>query len=408
MGGPLPEGEPSPEDGSLPPESFANQTERTFHAYVHVPFCNVRCGYCDFNTYVSEELDGYSPDRFVNHLGAEIGLAESVIREAGGRALTSVFFGGGTPTKLPAADLAQALGKLKATWGLSEGCEVTVEANPDTVDQSYFEALASAGFTRVSVGMQSAIPSVLKTLDRTHKPENVVSAVGAAKKVGLQTSVDLIYGAPGETMEDWISTVQAALDLETDHISAYALIVEPGTKLASQISRGELIEPDEELEVEKYSFANEAFSKHGFDWYELSNWSRADQFASKHNRAYWNAQDWWGFGPGAHSHFGGVRWWNVKHPTAYSKALLEGRSPAAAREFIDVQTRLIESLMLEIRLREGVSTNVAKQINTKADALIAGAIADGLIEAHAALRGRMVLTLKGRMLADALVRSFLN
>ena len=408
MGGPLPEGIAAPDDGTLPADALAKQSDRTLHAYVHVPFCNVRCGYCDFNTYTSDELNGYAPNRFIDHLSAEIRLAQSVIKNAANRSLASVFFGGGTPTKLPASHLGLALQTLEQTWGLQSGCEVTAEANPDTVDQQYLDQLAASGFTRVSIGMQSAVPSVLAVLDRTHNPQNVSSAVEAAKKAGLQTSVDLIYGAPGESMDDWKRTVDAALALETDHISAYALIVEPGTKLSAQISRGAIPAPDDELEVEKYEYADAIFASAGFAWYELSNWARGVEQDSIHNRAYWTAQDWWGFGPGAHSHFGGVRWWNVKHPTTYAQALDAGKSPAAARELIDEQTSLIETLMLEIRLREGVSTEVAKRLNDRADLLIAGAIADGILDAASAYSGRMVLTLKGRMLADALVRSFLN
>ena len=408
MGGPLLEGDPAPLDGSLPAEALLNQSNRSFHAYVHVPFCSVRCGYCDFNTYTSDELKGYSPNRFVEHLQREVSLAQRVVGDAGGRKLSSVFFGGGTPTKLPASDLALALARLEDAWGLTDGCEVTVEANPDTVDELYLSKLAQAGVTRVSVGMQSAVSKVLKVLDRTHNPENVRLAVEAAKRVGLQTSVDLIYGAPGETLDDWKATVEQALSLETDHISAYALIVESGTKLAGLISRGALEEPDEELEVDKYNLADAAFLSAGFDWYELSNWSRSKQTQSIHNRSYWTGQDWWGFGPGAHSHFGGVRWWNVKHPTTYAAALDADNSPAAAREFIDAQTHLVETLMLQIRLREGVSIEVAKKLSERADGIIAGAIADELVDATSALRGRLVLTLKGRMLADALVRSFLE
>lgn len=408
MGGPLPEGDPAPLDGSLPADALQNQSSRSFHAYVHVPFCSVRCGYCDFNTYTSDELQGYAPNRFVEHLEREVSLARQVVGDAGGRNISTVFFGGGTPTKLPAADLASALARLDTAWGLAEGSEVTVEANPDTVDESYLSKLAEAGVTRISVGMQSAISKVLKVLDRTHNPQNVRLAIEAAKRVGLQTSVDLIYGAPGETLDDWQATVEEALSLETDHISAYALIVESGTKLAGLISRGALEQPDEELEVDKYNLADVAFGAAGFSWYELSNWSRSQQTQSLHNRAYWTGQDWWGFGPGAHSHFGGVRWWNVKHPTTYAAALDADHSPAAAREFIDDQTRLVETLMLQIRLRDGVAIDVAKQLSVRADAIIAGAIADELVDAASALRGRLVLTLKGRMLADALVRSFLE
>jgi oxygen-independent coproporphyrinogen-3 oxidase len=248
----------------------------------------------------------------------------------------------------------------------------------------------------------------LKTLEREHKPENVPLAVKAAKESGLQVSIDLIYGAPGETMNDWKRSVEAALALETDHISAYALIVEDGTKLARQIKSGLLSEPDEDLEAEKYEYADDAFAKAGLNWYELSNWSRTEQTRSAHNIAYWQGMDWWGFGPGAHSHVGGVRWWNVKHPTAYAAKLQDSHSPAAGRETIDVSTALTERVMLEVRLREGISVEVVKALNPNASQAISQLIADGNIDGAAALGGRVVLTLQGRLLADAVVRQLVG
>ncbi|MSZ43639.1 MAG: radical SAM protein, partial [Actinobacteria bacterium] len=247
MAGPLPIGEAVPADGSLPASVLENSANKTFHAYVHVPFCRVRCGYCDFNTYTSAELPGYGPGDFVGNLRAELAFSQRVLENAGlaNRELSTVFFGGGTPTQLEPTQLTGALSSLRDAFGIKADAEITTEANPDNVDHAYLATLATAGFTRVSFGMQSAIPEVLKTLERTHKPENVPFAVGAAKQVGLGTSVDLIYGAPGETMAQWQQTVDSALELETDHISAYALIVEPGTKLARQIRSGELTEPDD-------------------------------------------------------------------------------------------------------------------------------------------------------------------
>lgn len=408
MGSQLPDGLPAPADGSLPTSAFESQNARTWHAYVHVPFCRVRCGYCDFNTYTSSELDGYHPSQFLRHLQSEIAIANSVVGLAGERKLASVFFGGGTPSQLPAEQLTLALQSLRDVWGLADSAEVTTEANPDNVNEDYLKVLRSGGFTRLSLGMQSAVPSVLKTLDRTHNPENVSSAVRAAKTVGLQTSVDLIYGAPGESMDDWRRTVDTVLELNTDHISAYALIVEQGTKLARDISAGRLSEPDEDLEAEKYEYADLAFSQAGFSWYELSNWSKLPSTRSTHNLAYWSGADWWGFGPGAHSHFGGVRWWNVKHPTTYAAKLKAGESPAAGREFIDKSTSLVERVMLEIRLAEGVPIAVVKELNANASSVVAKAIAEGLIDPARALQGQIVLTLKGRLLADALVRDFIG
>ena len=406
MAGPLPIGEAVPADGSLPASVLENSANKTFHAYVHVPFCRVRCGYCDFNTYTSAELPGYSPGDFVGNLRAELAFSQSVLENAGlaNRELTTVFFGGGTPTQLEPTQLTGALTSLREAFGIKADAEITTEANPDNVDHAYLAALAAAGFTRISFGMQSAIPEVLKTLERTHKPENVPFAVGAAKQAGLGTSVDLIYGAPGETMAQWQQTVDSALELETDHISAYALIVEPGTKLARQIRSGELAEPDDDLTADKYEYLDAALSDAGFEWYELSNFSRSAQTRSAHNMAYWNTQDWWGYGPGAHSHVGGVRWWNQKHPTGYAAALAEGVTPAAGRELLSDATRLEERLLLELRLRSGLAIEVVKAINPKATGVVATLIADGLVEASAALAGSLVLTLKGRLLADAVVR----
>ena len=383
-----------------------NSANKTFHAYVHVPFCRVRCGYCDFNTYTSAELPGYGPGDFVGNLRAELTFSQRVLENAGlaNRQLSTVFFGGGTPTQLEPTQLTGALASLRDAFGIKVDAEITTEANPDNVDHAYLAALAAAGFTRVSFGMQSAIPEVLKTLERTHKPENVPFAVSAAKQAGLGTSVDLIYGAPGETMAQWQQTVDSALELETDHISAYALIVEPGTKLARQIRSGELTEPDDDLTADKYEYLDAALSAAGFEWYELSNFSKSAQTRSAHNMAYWNTQDWWGYGPGAHSHVGGVRWWNQKHPTWYAAALAEGVTPAAGRELLSDTTRLEERLLLELRLRSGLAIEVVKAINPKATGVVATLIADGLVEASAALAGSLVLTLKGRLLADAVVR----
>jgi len=405
LAGPLPIGESVPSDGSLPASVQINSANKTFHAYVHVPFCRVRCGYCDFNTYTSTELPGYSHGDFVGNLRAELAFSQRVLENAGlaNRELSTVFFGGGTPTQLVPAQLTGALSSLREAFGIKAGAEITTEANPDNVDDAYLDALAKAGFTRVSFGMQSAVPEVLKTLERTHEPENVPFAVGAAKRAGLGTSVDLIYGAPGETMAQWQHSVASALALETDHISAYALIVEPGTKLARQIRSGELAEPDDDLTADKYEYLDAALSGAGFEWYELSNFSRSPQTRSAHNIAYWNTQDWWGYGPGAHSHLGGVRWWNQKHPTGYAAALADGVTPAAGREILSEATRLEERLLLELRLRTGLPLEVVKTINSDAS-LVAGLIADGLVEGATALAGSLVLTLKGRLLADAVVR----
>ncbi|MEN9989169.1 MAG: hypothetical protein RL508_148 [Actinomycetota bacterium] len=404
----LPIGEPAPADGLLP-DSVQAASPLSFHAYVHVPFCRVRCGYCDFNTYTADELDGVRQDSFANQLGAEIAFSRGVLNKSGfkARPLSSVFFGGGTPTQLPAKDLVALLNNLQETFGIEAGAEVTTEANPDNVDLDYLRLLKDGGFTRISFGMQSAVTSVLKVLDRSHTPERVPEVVALAKQVGLQTSVDLIYGAPTETIADWEATIAAALALDTDHISAYSLIVEPGTKMARQIAKGFLPEPDEDEQATKYEMAEAAFTAAGFQWYELSNWAKSPELASQHNVAYWQGKNWWGYGPGAHSHVGGVRWWNQKHPSSYVKSLAQIGSPALGRETLSATTQLEEQVLLQIRLRSGLNNQVLKDLGVYQPQIIAGLIADGLIEPASALRGLIVLTLRGRLLADSVVRSLI-
>ena len=409
MAGPLPIGDPAPADGTLPDQVLAGVTSRTFHAYVHIPFCSVRCGYCDFNTYTASELEGARQSDYTDILIAEILFSARVMANAGlpKRKLSTVFFGGGTPTLLPAHDLVRILDALRDSFEIAPGAEITTEANPDTVNADYLRELRDGGFNRVSFGMQSAVSSVLATLERTHNPVNVATVVAAAKALGLRTSVDLIYGAPGETLEEWRESLDVAIEMQPDHISAYALIVEEGTKLARQIKSGQLEVPDEDLQADKYELAEELLVKAGFNWYEVSNWSRGEQNSSAHNISYWKSQDWWGYGPGAHSHLGGVRWWNVKHPTSYASKLAEGNSPAVGRETLSDRTRLEERVLLEIRIREGLNVDLAKKASANASNLIAGFIADELVDAKSAIGGVLKLTLKGRLMADSLVRQLL-
>ena len=416
MAGPLPIGDPAPADGSLPTQSLIGANTRTLHAYVHIPFCKVRCGYCDFNTYTASELQGAKQSEYTDVLISEIRFSAEVLQKAGlpKRKLSTIFFGGGTPTLLPAADLVRILGTLRDVFEIHDAAEITTEANPDTVNVEYLRELRDGGFNRVSFGMQSAVPSVLATLERTHNPDNVALGVAAAHGLGLNTSVDLIYGAPGETLDEWRQSVEAAIALQPGHISAYALIVEDGTKLARQIKSGQLDEPDEDSQADKYELADSLLANAGYDWYEVSNWARkktdisfGQSNESAHNISYWKSQDWWGYGPGAHSHVGGVRWWNVKHPSVYASKLASGESPAAGRETLSDRTRLEERILLEIRVNSGLSVDLAKLANPEAVKLIAGFIADGLIEAQAAIGGVLKLTLRGRLLADSLVRQLL-
>jgi putative oxygen-independent coproporphyrinogen III oxidase len=403
----LPIADPAPLDGLLPASVVAGAESRNLGVYIHVPFCRVRCGYCDFNTYTADELRGARRSDYASQAIAEIHQAESVLAAAGlpERQASTVFFGGGTPTMLPATDLASMLAAVRDGWGLQAGAEVTTEANPDSVDRDYLIALRDAGFTRVSFGMQSAVPHVLATLERTHDPERIPLVVEWAREAGLDVSLDLIYGTPGESLDDWRASIDQAMAQRPDHISAYALIVEDGTKLARQIRRGEVAQPDDDLAADMYELADAVLGAQGYDWYEVSNWSRdGAEHRSRHNLAYWQGHDWWGVGPGAHSHVGGVRWWNVKHPAAYADRIAAGQSPAAGRESLDDETRRVERVLLSSRIRDGLEVS---ELNAAGRQAVAGLIADELVDARSAIRGRIQLTLRGRLLADAVVRRLL-
>lgn len=402
----LPIADPAPADGLLPASVADGAGERDFGVYIHVPFCRVRCGYCDFNTYTASEIRGVKQSDYAGQAIAEIALAERVLRDAGlpSREASTVFFGGGTPTLLPVTDLAAMLAAVRDTWGLAPGAEVTTEANPDSVDADSLHELAAAGFTRVSFGMQSAVPHVLATLERTHDPARIPLVVEWARDAGLQVSLDLIYGTPGESLGDWAASLDLALAQHPDHLSAYALIVEDGTKLARQIARGEVATPDDDLQADMYELTDETLAAAGYRWYEVSNWATDDAHRSRHNLAYWTGQDWWGVGPGAHSHVGGVRWWNVKHPAAYAERLAADASPAHGRETLDPETRRVEAVLLQSRIIDGLPVEMLEATGRTA---VAGLIADGLVDGLAAVRGTVVLTRRGRLLADAVVRRLL-
>ncbi len=402
----LPLADPAPDDGALPATVADGAADRAFGVYLHVPYCRVRCGYCDFNTYTADEVRGTSRADFAEQAIAEVALAARVLAEADlpPRPASTVFFGGGTPTLLPTRDLARMLDAVRGAFGLADGAEVTTEANPDSIDARGLAELAEAGFTRVSLGMQSAVPHVLATLERTHDPENVPRRVAEARAAGLQVSVDLIFGTPGESLADLDLSIDAALATEPDHLSAYALIVEEGTKLARQIARGEVAPVDDDLHADMYEHLDARLASAGYAWYEVSNWARDDAHRSRHNLAYWTGEDWWGVGPGAHSHVGGVRWWNVKHPAAYAQRLAAGVSPAAGRETLDADTRRVERVLLETRTALGLPVSALDRAGRTA---VAGLIADELVDARLAFAGRLVLTPRGRLLADAVVRRLL-
>lgn len=374
----------------------------TLSAYVHVPYCRVRCGYCDFNTYTATELRGVTQSEFVSHVGLEIEQARRDFDQRDDqRSLSTVFFGGGTPTLLPSADLVSVLASLRDAFGLEQGAEVTVEANPDTVSAEYFDQLAEGGVTRISFGVQSAVPHVLATLDRTHDPSRVPEVVEQARHSGLATSIDLIYGTPGESLDDWSTSLDLAAQLGVEHVSAYSLIVEEGTALARRIKSGELAIPDSDLQAEMYRLADARLSEMGLHWYELSNWSSGPTTQSRHNIAYWQNADWWGFGAGAHSHVAGRRWWNVKHPAAYAQRLTAGESPELGNEVPTETERYLEDVLLGTRLAVGFPI---ERLSEEARHEVPALISEGLIDGRDALSGSVVLTLEGRLLADNVVR----
>ncbi len=405
---------PADNDGRLPAASLARFGDRSFGVYVHVPFCQVRCGYCDFNTYTAEELgNGVSRATYHEQAIAELRLARQVLGNSASPAnqprptprdvpVQTVFFGGGTPTLLPPEHIGAMLKAINDQFGLAPGAEVTIEANPETVTPASLAQLRAQGVTRASFGMQSAVPHVLRVLDRVHQPERAVNCVEWAHEAGFEhVSLDLIYGTPGESDDDWRASLEAATGADPDHISAYALVVEQGTKLAARVKRGELPLPDDDVLADRYVIADEFLEAAGYRWYEVSNWARREAAQCAHNRIYWTGGDWWGVGPGAHSHVGGTRWWNVRHPAAYAARLTAGRSPAQAREVLTAADTALEEIMLGVRLASGYPVTALPASGV--DFAIT-AVADRLISPDALRDGRIVLTRRGRLLADAVVR----
>ncbi len=402
MPGAPPDGVPVPPDGRLEPAALDRLGTVPFGIYVHVPFCATRCGYCDFNTYTAAELGGgASRDGYAGLAVAEVRFARCVLGAAA-PAVSTVFFGGGTPTLLPPGDLAAILDAIDAEFGLAPGAEVTTEANPDSVDPRSLERLREAGFTRISLGMQSSAGHVLRVLDRSHTPGRPEQAAAWARSAGFaHVSLDLIYGTPGCSAADWERSVRDAIEAGPDHVSAYALIVEEGTRLAARIRRGELVPPDDDEMADRYLAADDLFTAAGLGWYEISNWAAGPGSACRHNLLYWTGGNWWGVGPGAHSHVGGTRWWNVRHPAAYAGRITAGRSPGQAGEVLTGTERETERIMLETRLAAGCPVSALGPAGRSAAAT---AVADGLAEPSAFGAGRVVLTRPGRLLADAVIR----
>lgn len=419
-----PEGVPWPESGIL--NGLAEYRQPPFAIYVHVPFCLRRCGYCDFNTYTVGFGPGAEPTTYHRSVIQEIDFAGRALRHSFAaeslRPASSVFFGGGTPSLLDPAQIAAILAALQQEFGLAADAEVTLEANPDTVDAERIAGFRQAGVTRLSLGMQSAVPKVLQTLDRTHRQQGVVTAIEAAKALGLQTSVDLIYGTPGESLADWEASLQAAIALAPSHISAYSLIVEAGTKMGRQVSTGRLPDIDPDQQAEKYEVADRTLRAAGYHWYEISNFARAEaaelgqpismwKHASKHNLAYWQDWDWWGFGPGAHSHVHRHRWWNLKHPGRYAQKLAAGGSPAAKGEVLSAENHLVERVMLALRTRDGLTEAQLAELAPDLANLpqtLARLTAEGLCTANPPEWGGVHLTRAGRLLADYATRVLLE
>lgn len=370
-----------------------------FGIYVHVPFCATRCGYCDFNTYTAGELGGASPQGWLTALRAELELTAGLL---GAVDVDTVFVGGGTPSLLGGAGLTEVLSVIRDNFTLAADAEVTTEANPESTSPDFFDQIRAAGYTRVSLGMQSTAPRVLAVLDRTHSPGRALQAAAEATAAGFEhLNIDLIYGTPGESDDDLLRSVDAALSGGVDHVSAYALVVEDGTALARRVRRGEIAAPDDDVLAHRYELLDQRLSAAGLAWYEVSNWSRPGG-ECRHNIGYWNGGQWWGAGPGAHGFVGDTRWWNVKHPNAYAEQLADGRLPVADFERLDAHARHIENVLLGIRLSSGLPVSAL----TDSERLRAGvAVTEGLLIPAG---DRFVLTDRGRLLADAVVRDVLD
>jgi putative oxygen-independent coproporphyrinogen III oxidase len=365
--------------------------------YVHVPFCATRCGYCNFVTYTAGELGGARlQEGYADAAIAEVRVAAATLG-AGHSPVATVFFGGGTPTLLPPGDLIRILGAIDAELGLAHGAEVTVEANPDSVDAASLDALRTGGFTRISFGMQSVRRHVLAVLDRTHTPGRAEAAVAEARGAGFaHINLDLIYGTPGETDEDWQATLDAAIAAGPDHVSAYALTIEPRTRLGAQVRHGRVPSPDDDVMAHRYALADDALQGAGFDWYEVSNWAASVTARCAHNLIYWRNDNWWGVGPGAHGHIGGVRWWNVRHPAEHAALAHDGVMPVEGHERCDADARSLEAVMLGIRLADGLAPDGF------APGTVAELTAEGLVVVTPT--GRLRLTRNGRLLTDSVIQ----
>ena len=388
----LPEGSPAPLDGNI--TNLFDLVNKPFSLYVHVPYCSKRCGYCDFNTYTPSELDREDQiESWLNSAVKEIELARRVLKEE--LTIDTIFFGGGTPSLLDSNTVDNFIQSVKSNFKLKPGLEITIEANPDSITEEKSQRWLNSGINRVSIGMQSSTKEVLKKLDRTHNPDNVSHSVDILKKSGFDNfSLDLIYGTPGESLNDWENSLKDAIELNPPHISAYSLVIEPGTKMGAQLNRGEISQVNDDEAADKYQLADEMLNKNNYSWYEISNWAKKDK-ECKHNLNYWLGNNWWGIGPGAHSHINGVRWWNHKLPKVWRELLEKQNSPALAREVLSEDQIRSEQIMLLSRLRTGLGNHELDE--NRIENLIANQLAT--LDAN-----KIVLTLKGRLLADEVFR----
>jgi oxygen-independent coproporphyrinogen-3 oxidase len=394
-----PDGDKAPDSGLLPKAALSSLNKQPFGLYLHVPFCTKRCGYCDFNTYTATELSGFSAAQWPDALLQELQLADQVL--GGLPTINTIFIGGGTPSLLDPDVYQKVFAQIQEKF--DSNIEITIEANPDSVSAESLAGYLAVGINRVSFGMQSAASNVLKVLDRTHNPDSIPTAVHAAHEIGFENiSLDLIYGTPGESDTDWLNSLKMATSLPINHLSAYSLIVESGTKLAKQVERGEIANPDDDIAATRYLMADEFLSEQGFQWYEISNWSRAGG-ECRHNQIYWQSANWWGAGPGAHSHIGSVRWWNEKYPATWASRLGMQNSPAAGREVLTLQQQVDEKVMLSLRQRAGLAVSELPN-----PAQINNLMSTGWFNEQALDQGRIVLSKSGRLMADRVAAELLK
>jgi putative oxygen-independent coproporphyrinogen III oxidase len=356
--------------------------------YVHIPFCLTRCGYCDFNTYAGlDHLSG----RYVEALTAEGDLWAG---EWGSDMFASLFLGGGTPTTLPVPAIQRLLGRFGATFAFDPHAEITAEANPDTVDVRYLSELRDSGVNRLSIGIQSFDPFVLEALERIHSADAARAAYSAARQAGFENvTLDLIYGANGESLDSWRRTLGEAIQLEPDHLSCYALTIEHATALGRKVAAGQVPPPDPDLQAEMYDAACEQLAGAGYEHYEISNWARPGR-RSVHNMGYWEGRPYLGLGAGSHSFRSGRRWWNVRPPQQYLAEVEAGRRPVGGSEAIGQSERRMEQLLLGLRVADGVPADWIDAERATAF------VDDGLAERR---NGRIALTDRGMFVANELV-----